>query len=222
MSLRFDTGLAIPMRTAVRNALVQALASLRIASGGYVAAISTIPRPIRGTVHDDIEGASDLAIALQGQAPAIVIALGPAKPHAVSMDGIDEQSVIDFSIYVCSKNQRNTVEGRLYGDSISAADDKADPGVFAMLEHVRERIHAQRLPIANTSDPRWHAEDEVMTATDATVWGMDFTIAVNATINPDRDVTQVLADIEAKHNLDGAPDGANANPLVTTLTEIEP
>lgn len=217
MPLAFDTGLAKPQRTLIRDALIARLAPLKIAAGMYLASVVTIPRPIRGD-GDDL-GLSELEKAAQATAPAVAIAIGGAKPEGGSLDGLEGFADVEIAIYVVSKHARDLNAGRLYGDAVSAASNTKDPGLFAMLEHVRERIHAQDLGVDGVEVPRWAGEDEVLTLEGVTIWEQRYTARAAVTINPDRDATTVMTEIEAQHEGDGIS-GPEDKPLATTRTTL--
>ena len=215
----FDTGLDKPQRTKIRDALIARLASLKISAGLYLQNVVTIPRPIRGD-GDDL-GLGALEVAAQAQAPTVAIALGGAKVKEGSEEAIIGQAEIEFALYVISKHGRAMDAGRLYGDAIAAASNTADPGVFVMLEHIRERVHGQDLGVSGVDVPRWKLEDELITEENITIWEQRYSVLVSVEINPDRAETEVMTSIEAEHEGDGIT-GVEDNPIVTTITPLDP
>ncbi len=171
-----------------------------------------------------------------GTTGVVAVALGRSQVEAVGLEAVDGREQIDFSIFVASSHQAGHEEGRLYGDAASAASNGVDPGIFTMLQHVRELVHGQDLGINGVSEPRWSEQDEVFTGDDATIWEQKYTVLAEVSINPDRSITEVLESIQAEHRLDGVPDGpaidpddpdppdpvADLDPIIITLSELDP
>jgi hypothetical protein len=217
----FDTGLAKPMRTLIRDALVAQLAPLLKSAtpAKYLRAITTIARPYRG--QGDEEGLGMIANALLGRAPAVAIALGRLPTERAGSLPTEMKGDLDVVLYVVSEHGRDLEEGRLYGDAIATGDDTADPGIWTMLEHVRERVAGQSLGIAGVDEPIHDLEDEALTAANATVWEQRYTIGVSIVLNPARDNDQMLLEIEGHHQVEGSEDGPpDLDPLIT-LAELE-
>ncbi len=236
MSQAFDTGLSKSTYAAIRDALVARLELLKrtAAPALYLVSVATVARPMRG--QGDEDGLGLVAMALKGQAPSVAVALGRSQVETIGLEAVDGREQIEFSIFVASSHQAGREDGRLYGDAASAASNSADPGIFTMLQHVRELVHGQSLEIDGVSEPRWSEQDEVFTGDDATIWEQKYTVLAEVSINPDRSVTEVLESIQAQHRLDGVPDGvepdpddpdppdpeADLDPIITTLAAIDP
>lgn len=226
MAHAYDTGLAVPMRTAIRNAITAKLAPLLKrqtppAPAKYLQAIKTVARPMRG--QGDEEGKDLVANALLGQAPAIAIALGKLPAEQADTTRTIYQGELEVALYMISEHARGVEEGRLYGDAISAADDTADPGIWTVLEHARERIAGAHLGIAGVEEPLFVDEDEVVTAADATIWEQRYSISLTIVINHARETTDIATSIESRTTPDGVnPDGPeDLDPLVA-VTPLDP
>jgi hypothetical protein len=221
----YDTGLLVSQRAAIRDALIARLAPLKktAAVPGYIPAngIKTLPRPLRG--QGDEDGLGMLAEVLKHQAPAIVIALGRLSYESGGGEAIEARAELEIAIYIASGHQHALDAGRLYGGALAAASNTNDPGIFTMLEHVRERVLGQSLGIVGVDVPRAVEEDEVFTGDDATIWEQRYTLALDVQINPFRAITQTVTEIEGLHKLKpDIPDGHTHDPLVTTLADLEP
>ncbi|MDQ3295076.1 MAG: hypothetical protein M3619_00640 [Myxococcota bacterium] len=220
----YDTGLAIPQRTAIRDAILAKLAPLKKTAvpAAYVAAngIKTLPRPLRGAGDDD--GMTMLANAMQGQAPAIAVALGRLTYEGGGTSSTEVGAELEVVLYVASAHQRSPDAGRLFGDVLASASNSNDPGIFTMLEHVRERVLGQSLGVAGVGVLVPAEEDEVYTGDDATIWEQRYTLSLDVPINPFRAVTQLLTSIQGEHELDEIADGHALDPLVTTIATIPP
>lgn len=221
----FDTGLAVPQRTAIRDAIVARLAPLKKTAipSAYIAAngVKTIPRPLRG--EGDEDGLAMIANALNNQAPAILIAVGKLTYEKGGSEAIEARGELDVVVYVASGHQRSHDAGRLFGDAFASASNSNDPGIFTMLEHVRERLLGQSLGVAGVDVLRAVDEDEIFTGDDATIWEQRYTLDVDVKINPFRGITQVVTEIQGLHKLKpDIPDGHALDPLITTLADLEP
>lgn len=215
MSLTFDTGLTRSVREVLVGAVAVALAGLRRPTK-YLTAIVSLPRIAQGKADEDF--IAELARILQGRVPCIAIATGSAKPESISEDALEMTDTIELGVYVISGNQHGVVDGRLFVDAAAATDDTKDPGVFAMLEHVTERLQGAALGIAGIHEPRKTDEDEVATFDDVTIWGQTYSVDVSRTINPDRAATTLMTSIAAKHRGDGIPDATSLDPMIVTVT----
>lgn len=216
MSLAFDTGLPRSLRETIVNALAGKLAELKRPTK-YLQAVITIPEMIGG----DEEGLADLARAANGRVPCVAIAMGGKKPDGGGLEAIDAITDLEFGLYVVSGNARGAVDGRLFVDAGSASSDTLDPGVFAMLEHIEERIWGANLAIEGVGTPRQTGEDQLWSGDDATIWFQTYRVQVERSIKPNRAVTAVLTSIEARHKGDGITPGSSLDPFITTISALE-
>lgn len=226
MAHAYDTGLSIPQRTAIRNALIARLSPLLKrqtppAPAKYLRAITTVARPLRG--RGDDTGLQLIANALLGQAPAIAIALGKLPAEQAGTAPTEYLGELEVALYVVSEHNRDTEEGRLYGDAIAAADDTADPGIWTMLEHARERVAGAHLGIPSVEEPLFLDEDEVLTAANASVWEQRYSLRLTIAIDPARDVTELVTSIESRTTPDGVnPDGPPSLDPLVAVTPLDP
>lgn len=219
MTLRFDSGLSRSTRELIVGAVASKLAELRRPTK-YLAAIVSLSRPAAGKSDEDF--LIDLAKAANGRVPCVAIATGDCKSQSDGEDGYEMTDTIELGIYVVSGNQRGVVDGRLFVDITAAADDTKDPGVFAILQHVTERIQGAMFGLEGIHEPRKFEEGEVWSGDDVTVWGQTYNVDVSSSINPDRDATTLMTSIEALHRGDGIPDASSLDPLIDTVTPLDP
>lgn len=222
MSLVFDTGLSRSNRELIVGAVASKLAELRRppAAESYLTAIVSLSRVAGGKSDEDF--LIDLAKAVSGRVPCVAIATGACKSDNDGLEALETTDTLELAIYVVSGNQRGVVDGRLFADASAIADSTKDPGVFTILQHVTERIQGADLGIPSVHEPRKLDEDEVWSGDDVTVWGQTYRVAVTVTVNPDRNATTVMTSIEANHEGEGIPDASSLDPLVTTVTELDP
>lgn len=220
MTLAFDTGLARSNRELIVGAIGAALGDLRRPPSAtrYLAAIVTVPRVARGSHDEDF--LIDLAKAVAGRVPCIAIATGASKTKTQSEDLLEIEETIEVGVYAVSGNQRGVVDGRLFVDVTAASDDTKDPGVFAILQHITERMQGAELGLEGVAEPLKCNEDEIWTGDDVTVWGQTWSIAAWQEINPNRNATQVMTSIEARHEGDGIPDASSLDPLIDNIAQL--
>lgn len=219
MSLTFDTGLSRSTRELIVGALAAKLDGLRRPTK-YLVRIASLSRVAGGKADEDF--LIDLAKAVNGQVPCVAIATGRATAEGDGLEAIQLAEEIEIGIYVVSANQRGVVDGRLFVDVTAATDDARDPGVFAMLQHVAERIAGADLGVPGVDVPRKVDEDEIWSGDDVTIWGQVYRVRVEASVNPNRDGTELMTSIEAQHEGDGIPDASSLDPFVTTITTLDP
>ncbi len=220
MSLAFDTGLTRSVREVLVGAVATALAELKRPTK-YLMAIVSLPHTARG--GDDEAFLGDIARVALSRVPCVAVATGAAKPETDSGDGLELADTIELGVYVVSGNQIGVVDGRLFVSEAAEADDTKDPGVFAMLEHVTERLQSLEVTLGTSgvSVLRKTGEDEIATFDDATIWELKFDVEVKRSINPDRDATPLMTEIQADHKGTGIPDATSLDPMITTITELD-
>lgn len=216
MSQQFDTGLAVAVRTAVRTAVISKLQPLLKSNGLYLRAVKKIARPYRGKGDED--GLILINTALQGQMPAMLVALGDQTYEHVSLRQTIVNTKLDVIVYAASANPRAMDEGRLEPDVRSNADITADPGVDAMLEHIEQQLLGQDLGVNGVGLMQPHHQGETDTNAEFSLWEIRFVVTVDRRINPARAITARVVEIESDHNLDGADP---ANPIVSTLSPLD-
>jgi hypothetical protein len=219
MPQQYDTGLASPQRTLLRNGVITKLGPLLKANGLYLTAIEPIARMYKGA--GDEEGLGLIQRALQGRAPAILVALGKATDHASGMSDDVGRAEVDLGVYVVSLHSRDMETGRLTTDVVGAADVTADPGIETMLEHVHQLLEKQDLGVATIYEPRRKSEDEVFTGADFTIWEQVYGVLVDVDIKPFR-ARPIVTSFETKHTQPDANDPIPnpANPIIDHITPL--
>jgi hypothetical protein len=216
VTLAFDSGLARSRRELILEAVAAKLAPLKRPTK-YLAAVVSLPR-----AEQDEDLLADIARAANGRTPLVAIAMGGKDPEGSGQERTQNHGEYEFTIYVLSSNQAGVTVGRLLVDERALADDTKDPGVFAMLEHIEERVWGASLGIAGIEEPIQVKEDELATFDDATIWFQRYTVGAHIAINPDRDATQVIDTIEAQHQGDGITPTSSLDPFITKVTALDP
>lgn len=203
----FDSGQRAPIRTLVRDAVVQALAPLRRASGLYLAAIVPLPMTIHLETDADEQMLEELVL---GQSPAVAVAVGAQQFKSQSPDRTQWAGELEVVLYALTKNQRSAIAG-LAGDAVSASDVTRDPGIETILEHCLERVAGIE---ANGSTLILVAEEPSWFGAGWMIWQQRYRVATQYQINPGRSLSLATA-VEAEHQIDegGTP--------VTTITTLE-
>lgn len=191
MAQVFDHGLARPLRTLVRDGVVAALQPLLASRGGYLEAVEAFGSVVR---TDDLATIGLVHEALQGRAPAVLVALAGKTYDEAGNQGRRWAAQLTVQVIVYSHHARS-LEARLAGDVVSAASDQADPGMDVMLEHVEEILIDNNLDIggkAHTLQPV--SEDELGAEPGQTLWMQTYQIRVTRDVLDSRVALQRIAD----------------------------
>ncbi len=216
---RYDSGLHRAQRSEIRQILVDRLGALLFSNGRYLRSIRQLPRPLKGDSPEEI----DLIVnELQGQSPAVLVAIGRKTYQAAGMEipAVSYRGELELAVYVVCTNARARQDGRLSTDIAGQSDPLADPGIETVLEHIEELLLGQELNIKSVSELRPVSEDELATFGDLSIWEQRYTLAVERVMNPERDNGEALTAIEGKNNFT-ADEGDDANPVVDTTADLE-
>lgn len=188
MTRTYDTGLAQPIQTTVRNALVSKLQPLALGQPkGYAWVL-----PIGFVVEDGDTDALDLFITeVQRAMPVIAVAIGTSSSAEA---GNSRRNLAEFEahVYFYSPHRRGATLGRMAPDAASIASDVVDPGVDASIELAWMLINNVELGIANVHKPRHTRNDQVEVTAEHTIWRSKFIVPYQADVNHDRDATEYL------------------------------
>lgn len=217
MAHSFDTGLAVPQRTLLRQSAVTALARLKRANGGYLANVLPWGGVIRG--YTDDLGVDLLFTALQGQTPVVAISLGDRTTSQRAIAGFTGQSSVDLLVYFFSSHKRSDLAGRLELDVSALADDHKDPGLEVAFEHVEELLTGQALGgVPGIKQCVWRSEEEIRTQADFSLWCQTYNVTFDRVINANRGVTQFLTGFRTKVRT--ADTAIDATPQVEAQTNV--
>lgn len=195
MAHAFDTSLAAPQRTVILDGALALLDRLLIANGGYLASVAPFGAVVRSAT--DEVGVTMLKTALQGQLPAVAVALGTRTTKPAGTGGFTYTSDIELLVYFASNNLRDPARGRLAIDAVGAAADSADPGLHVMMEHVEELLVGQRCGASATiKQVRPDREEELTTLDDMTLWLQTYQVTVTRTIDRNRGLVTKLVGID--------------------------
>lgn len=212
MAHRFDSGLSVPIRQSIRDAIADALKPMLRAQGSYVATIVKLPMTSRFSSEADEQMLDEL---VQGNSPAIGIGLGRQTFSRGSTNGTLWRGDLEISIYVCVKNVRSVLAG-LAGDVVSSFNATKDPGVETILEHCLGRISGTQVLAPEGAKITPDTEEPAYVGAEWQVWEQAYRVTTEYKINPSRNVAGTARDVAADHAIDGSPSAP-----VTTVTPLE-
>lgn len=219
MAHAFDHGLAKPLRTRVRDAMIGQLAPLLKANGGYLNAVEAFPRTIDGRRDDAaIDQAFEL---LKGRAPAVFVACGDKSYDPAGMTGYLYQATLTVQVIFLGNSARS-LNSRLAGDVVSAASDTADPGLEVVMEHVEQLLIGRNFSIGTKVHVLVPAsEEEIGTEKSESLWAQTYRIAVSRDVNQHRTPLESITEFMTTWRGKPAP----ASPTEHTfqaLTQVTP
>lgn len=192
MSRTFDTGLTSPQRTLLVNAIISKLQPMKLQSLGGTDPKGFLEQivPISWRVREQDDWTIDLLWQrLNGRTPSIAVAAldlhceqagGPAR-------GVGE---LEVQLYFLWNHPRDLTEGRMTSDAIAAADDTADPGMYAALELAWMYLFDVDLGVKSVHELKLRHEAEVITNEKGTIWRQEWRVLVGRDANLYRGITQ--------------------------------
>lgn len=224
---RFDSGLAIPQRTAIRRAVMAGLEELRRptlpgAGALYLEGIFELAVPVRFTQDADEE---HFKTVVAGRSPAVAVAIGDRTFSSHGTDSNEWNGTLEVHVYSLSRNARGFLP-RVAGDEASKASLGADPGIETIAEHIFERLAGAVLRDQRASELRPVREGFVLFAEDAIVFEQVFEVSVMTDVDKNRDLIVRLTSIDTSHTDDSDPllpggDDPTTGPPPRTVTEID-
>jgi hypothetical protein len=138
----------------------------------------------------------------RAQAPGVAIVLGNSSydPSGLSSTRHRWRAEMTISLYVYSTHRRDLVDGRLDADVVSDSAVQADPGVWAMLEHLDDMLLGAVLDFewAGSMVPQGH--EEVISDTAITMWRARYSVRIERLRDPHAGITEALRAIETQHS----------------------
>lgn len=195
MAHAFDSGLARPQRTLVRDAVIAGLDELRRASGGYLAEVVPLAVPL---VFTDGEEAWHFLDVVRGRSPVAGVALGSRDFSAHGTGASEWHGELEVLVYLASAAKRSHL-ARVAGDVVSDASDQAEPGLEVIAAHVFERLAGRYFDSSTGGILRPQRERIAYFGADYTVIEQVYQLQLVTDVNPARDLVQVLETIRAAH-----------------------
>ncbi len=201
------------IRTRVENATVRLLAPLLCdEDGGYAALI----RPYAGDISPGREE-QDWQRATQGAHPAILVSSLDGTYENRTMGRVADY-VLDMLILVGSTNvEAQTAQTQ--GDN----QRSVDPGIFQMIDDVRERLFNRPLEgAAGACTMRPISDAPVLRSPDRMIWGLVYQARVDAVQDDLEDEDGDYLILQSTINFPAADDGAPANPVLSFEQDVTP
>lgn len=215
----FDHALGKPLRALVQDAIVNLLARLDVANGGYLLAIEPTTTQIHGIAGGDEQGLALLYDQLRGRAPAILVTTCD-KSYSPAGDSFRWLGKLNVEIYFFVNSLRSRI-ARLAGDVVSDFDPLADPGIYVIMEHVEELLIGQNPggTLGQIKELRPVAENQIAGDDEVEIWRQVYSVVLARSINDKRDIDLELREIATYHRL--ADHQADTDePIVTTETDL--
>lgn len=198
MSHRFDTGLRVAQRTAIRREIVAALDELRRSPGPgalYLADVVDLPIPVPFTSDEEVQIFRALT---GGRSPIAAVTLGDRTFSSQGSDRDEWSGTLEVHVYSTSANARSPL-ARVAGDVTSEASVNADPGIDTTSEHILERLSGLPLRACRAAELRPVREGVVAYLEDSIVFEQVFSVETTTNVNPIRDLTQRTTEIDTSH-----------------------
>lgn len=219
MAHEFDTGLVLPQRRKVREAIARRLreelgvASLPLAQGDqYFKDVVELAAPFE--VGDpDLE--EMLKEAAAGRSPIAAVALGGRTFEASNSDERQWRGNLSVYVYVVSSHRGGLLTRMRGGDHASTTDQTVDPGIETALEHVFERLAGYVPPDCLAAELRPRSEGFPYVADDYTVAELAFDLALQTDVNAARKRLRVVTTILTTH------DESAADVELEAISELE-
>ena len=217
-AFRFDTGLPAPVRFIAQNGVVELLQRLDGANGGYLACLETTPTIIRGGGDED--GMSDVQDQVAGRTPCVLVGIGD-QDFTPAGDVHQTKGVIQIPVYVAITSMKSRLD-RLFGDAQAAASPHADPGIFVILEHVRELLHGHKPGSRGFTlkELRIKTERQLWAGDEIVIWEQLYEVAASYTGNDHRDISLELKQLETYSRL--VPKSTGTPAVAETSTTVKP
>lgn len=191
-------------RVNVERAVVALLDGLHRQRGGYLEDVGHYTGEF---------GSSDIDVVknrLLGRAPVVLVSTGDAELDTKSTTRRRAVSILDLHIDVISAHLRSR-ETRHLGDEAGAVGT-SDPGAYAMLADVRDRVMGADLGVPSAGNPILVSEEALLLEDEVAVFRMTFRVRCGIEANPPALVPPVAVEVvEHRHNLDSS---AEVNPVV--------
>lgn len=192
--------MAISLRRRLEDAVIAALKGLPYLRGA---------RPYNGEMADP----ERVREALAGFYPGVLVATDDGAYRGLSVQQRRWTEEIKLELLVCSGNLRGR-EAQVRGDS--RTDQKADPGIYAMLEDVRDQLAGVELDVDGVGVLVPVSVTRQIHLADLSVWRATYSADADAVAKePTRaTITEVAGDFNVP-----SPDDA-ANPVIETTNTV--
>lgn len=214
----YDTGAGKPLRQVVIEGIVDLLSRLMVTTGGFLRAIEPTDIETRGKF--DREAAEVILQELAGRTPGVLVTTGDMPFQTAGSSPFAWRGELEVHVYILVNSLRSRI-ARVAGDVTSAAEETADPGAYAITEHVRQLLVGKRPGGTLGAIKELRPVSEIRLDGDGAleIWHQTYRVRLEFTINGKRDLTQQLKQINASSRLVSDP---TETPLASTETVVKP
>ncbi len=197
------------LRTRLEDAVVSELdANLGAgAEGGYLQLVVPYAGDIGPARTDD-----DLMRLTQGKAPAVLVQTGDGTYNDHTIGRIATLDLV-LNLFLVSRNLRSQE------DRVRSEED-AHPGIYEMIEDVRERLWRRELGVAGVGFLLPREESSILRSPDMSIWLLTYSVDTDAKLASIEDEAGDLLGIDNDHNFPAAEDGAPLNPVIQSEVEL--
>lgn len=219
MTFEFDSGESVAQLTRIQDAVLALLADLHYQTedpetpfGPYLRTLEAIP------AVPDSEFMEMQRTEYARRMPGVLVFLGGSTRARDGVSGQRYRAVRDLLVVIFAGRAADAVEGRLDETDKIATDNRDDPGIRTIIEHVIERLEGAQLDTPGVLAPIVVQGDMPLeTDSDWTSWGIRCTILVELTAcPPDTRAADPLDVIRAEHDIQ------DVGVIVTQEEEVMP
>ncbi len=204
MTLAFTSGLDRPQETLIAEALVKRLGLLGGRDGFLKFVGEAAGLPSRLT---DDPAWDRMLERMRGQAPAALVIIDSSRATPGGMTKRRRLWVREFDVAVAvfSNHRRDTIDGRLNPDVVSAGNRRADPGIRAMCELIDTLLLGWPLGIDGVleMEPASRGTQAVFVGGGGTLRGMHYRVRAERRREAWPDIDTYLAAIRTTYQLSG-------------------
>lgn len=177
------------------------------AEGGYLQLVRAYAGDIGPTRTDD-----DFLRMTQGKAPAVLVQTGDGAYSDHTIGRIATLDIV-LNLLIVSRNLRSQE------DRVRSEED-AHPGIYEMIEDIRERLWRRELDVAGVGFLLPREESSILRTPDMSIWLLTYSVDTDAKLASIEDEAGDLLGIDNKHNFPAAEDGAPLNPVIQSEVEL--
>lgn len=206
MTFGFDSGESVAQLTRIQDAVLVLLGDLRYQEGApetpfgpYLRTLEAIP-DVPDSEYMETQRTEHMR-----RMPGVLIFLGGSTRARDGVSGERYRGVRDLLVVIFAGRAANAVEGRLDETNKIPTDNRDDPGIRTIYEHVVARLEGAQLDTPGVMGPIVVQGDiPLETGSDWTSWGIRCTLDVELTAcPPDTRAADPLDVIRAEHDVQG-------------------
>jgi hypothetical protein len=185
------------IRAQLEDAVLRELLPLKAdQSGGYLQTLDFYAGELSPTREDP-----DFQRVSQGAMPAVLVTTGDGDYNEY---GTGRRAQLNFRLELL------VASGNLRSGEVRIRGDLADPGIYQIIEDIRQRLFRRELGVAKVGWLLPIAETPVLRSSDRTIWQISYNVDTDASHPPVEDELGNYTSIHSEVNLPaGVGDAAN-------------